>query len=49
MKEIESDHRFPPEAKEKMRKAFELGRLFSEKDPKEFIESLKSRQEEKSE
>ena len=46
MKEIESDHRFSAEAKEELRKAFELGRLFSEKGPKKFIESLKSRQEE---
>ena len=46
MKESAPDNAFTPEDKEELKKAFELGMLFAEKSPEEFIEILKSRQEE---
>ena len=47
MKETASDKEFTPEDKENLKAAFELGLLFAEKSPEEFLEILKHRQEEK--
>ena len=47
MKETASDKEFTPEDKENLKTAFELGLLFAEKSPEEFLEVLKSREEEK--
>ena len=46
MKETVSDKEFTPEDKENLKTAFELGMLFAEKSPEEFLEILKRRQEE---
>ena len=47
MKETAPDEAFSPEIKAELKEAFELGGLFAEKSPEEFMEILKSRQEKK--
>ena len=47
MEEAAIDKLLTPEDKEDLKKAFELGMLFAEKSPEEFLEVLKSREEEK--
>ena len=47
MEEAAIDKLLTPEDKENLKTAFELGLLFAEKSPEEFLEVLKSREEEK--
>ena len=47
MKGTTSDNASTPEEVEGLKEAFELGMLFAEKSPKDFMEILKRRQKEK--
>ena len=47
MEEAANDKLLTPEDKEDLKKAFELGMLFAEKSPEEFLEILERRQEER--